>query len=176
MSDTDPGSESPRLTRRGFLRKGAAAAAGGAAVAAALSPLRDLAPDDIPTIERLFQKHYKEMTPADKERIFARIEREVKARHGVKTRLTDPPPLDGVEYVYALNISRCIGCRKCVHACVAENNTARAPEIQYIRVLQMPKGSQNVESSDHTTTRRWCRSRTATTCPCSATSVPSRRA
>jgi len=149
MSDTGPEPESPRLTRRGFLRKGAAAAAGGAAVAAALSPLRDLAPDEIPTIERLLQKHYKEMTPADKERIFARIEREVKARHGVQTRLTDPPPMDGVEYVYALNISRCIGCRKCVHACVAENNQSRAPEIQYIRVLQMPKGSLNVESSDH---------------------------
>ncbi len=149
MNDSAPESASARLTRRGFLRKGAAAAAGGAAVAAALSPLRNLASDDIPTLERLLQKHYKEMTPQDKERVFARIEREVRDRHNVRTKLSDPPPLDGVEYVYALNISRCIGCRKCVHACVAENNQSRAPEIQYIRVLQMPKGSLDVESSDH---------------------------
>ena len=33
--------------------------------------------------------------------------------------------MDGVEFVYALNLSRCIGCRKCVHACVEENNQTR---------------------------------------------------
>ena len=57
--------------------------------------------------------------------------------------------MDGVEFVYGLNISRCIGCRKCVHACVKENNQSRAPEIQYIRVLEMEKGSINLETSDH---------------------------
>ena len=50
--------------------------------------------------------------------------------------------MDGVEFVYALNLSRCIGCRKCVHACVAgEQPEPRNPEIQYIRVLEMPRGS-----------------------------------
>jgi molybdopterin-containing oxidoreductase family iron-sulfur binding subunit len=48
----------------------------------------------------------------------------------------DLKPMDGVEFVYCLNLTRCIGCRKCVHACVAENNQSRNPEIQYIRVLE----------------------------------------
>lgn len=40
-----------------------------------------------------------------------------------------------------------MGCRKCVYACVKENNQSRDPQIQYIRVLQMRKGSIDVESS-----------------------------
>ena len=69
--------------------------------------------------------------------------------HGVNAKLSDPPPMDGVEFVYGLNISRCIVCRKCVHACVKENNQSRQPEIQYIRVLEMEKGSINVETANH---------------------------
>jgi Fe-S-cluster-containing dehydrogenase component len=139
----------PALTRRGFLTKGAAAVAGVSAMAAALSPLRNLDPRDLPTIESFLQKHYKEMTPDEKKAALDRIRRDVEARYHVKATVTAPPPLDGVEFVYALNISRCIGCRRCVHACVAENNESRAPEIQYIRVLKMEKGSIDVETSDH---------------------------
>jgi len=137
------------MTRRGFFRKGVAAAAGVSAVAAALSPLRHLAPGDIPSVEEFLRKHYKEMTPEEKNAVLARIAAAVEKRFGVRPSLLDPPPLDGVEFVYALNISRCIGCRKCVHACVAENNQSRSPEIQYIRVLKMEKGSIDVETSDH---------------------------
>jgi Fe-S-cluster-containing dehydrogenase component len=139
----------PRLTRRGLLRKGAAALAGASAMAAALSPLRKLSPGDVPTLEKFLQKHYKEMTPADRAAVLARVAREVEARYQVRAEVHDPPPLTGVEFVYALNISRCVGCRKCVHACVLENNESRAPEIQYIRVLKMRKGSIDVETSDH---------------------------
>ncbi len=141
--------ESPQLTRRGFLRKGAATTAGAAALAAALSPLKDLPPDDLPSWERFFQKHYKEMTPAEMEAALERIAREVERRQGVTPTVQDIKPLDGVEFVYALNISRCIGCRKCVHACVEENNQSRSPEIQYIRVLKMEKGSINLETAEH---------------------------
>jgi len=59
-------------------------------------------------------------------------------------------PMNGVEFVYALNLTRCVGCRKCVHACVAENNQSRNPEIQYIRVLKMPNdGTFDVDKSEH---------------------------
>ena len=142
-------SRSPELTRRGFFGKTAAALGGMAALGAALSPLRELDRADAPTLEQFLQKHYKEMTPADKTAVFERIEKQVKERYGVTAKIQDPPPLDGVEYVYGLNLSRCIGCRKCVHACVKENNQSRSPEIQYIRVLQMEKGSLDVERSDH---------------------------
>ncbi|MBU0638722.1 MAG: 4Fe-4S dicluster domain-containing protein [Planctomycetes bacterium] len=139
----------PGLTRRGFLRKGAAAVSGAAALTAALSPLHDLRLKDAPSLEQFFQKHYKEMTPAEKQAALARITREVETRYRLRPNVQDPPPLEGVEFVYALNLSRCIGCRKCVHACVQENNQSRAPEIQYIRVLKMEKGSVEVEGAEH---------------------------
>ena len=147
----EPVSKEPAAgrTRRGFLYQGLAALAGASAVAAAASPLLDLDPDDIPSLEEFLQKHYKEMTPEDKEQVFERIREAVKKRHNVQPELTDPPPLDGVEFVYGLNITRCVGCRRCVHACVRENNQSRAPEIQYIRVLEMEKGSIDVESANH---------------------------
>jgi len=141
--------KSPGMTRRGFLAKGAVSVAGASAFVAALSPLKDLRPEDLPSVERLLQKHYKEMTPKEKKTVLDRIRREVEARYHRNVSLTDPRPRDGVEFVYALNISRCIGCRRCVHACVAENNQSRSPEIQYIRVLKMEKGSIDLESSDH---------------------------
>ena len=137
------------VSRRGFLTTGLAALAGVSAAAAALSPLRDLQPGDLPTLDEFLQKHYKEMTAEDKEQVFARIRQEVEGRFHVQPQLSDPPPLTGVEFVYGLNLSRCIGCRRCVHACVEENNQSRSPEIQYIRVLEMEKGSIDVETSDH---------------------------
>lgn len=141
--------EGEELTRREFMGKAAAAAAGLSALAAAMSPLRHLSDDALPSVEEFLQKHYKEMTPEDKERALNRIREQVRQRYGVEANVTDPPPLDGVEFVYGLNISRCIGCRKCVHACVAENNQSRAPEIQYIRVLEMEKGSIDLETANH---------------------------
>ncbi|OHB81600.1 MAG: 4Fe-4S ferredoxin [Planctomycetes bacterium RBG_16_64_10] len=137
------------MSRREFLAKGAAAVAGLSALAAAMSPLRHLDSDDLPSVEELLRKHYKEMTPEDKQRVLARIREQVERRYHVTPELGDPPPLEGVEFVYGLNLSRCIGCRRCVHACVQENNQSRSPEIQYIRVLEMQKGSIDVETSDH---------------------------
>jgi molybdopterin-containing oxidoreductase family iron-sulfur binding subunit len=139
----------PEMSRRGFFVKGTAVAAGVSALAAAISPLRHLTADDLPGLEEFLQKHYKEMTPEDKERALARLRDLVQRRFGVAAQIADPPPLAGVEFVYGLNISRCIGCRRCVHACVKENNQSRSPEIQYIRVLEMEKGSIDVESADH---------------------------
>ena len=136
-------------TRRGFLRASVAVASGVAATAAALSPLRKLRPGDVPDLEKVLQKHYKEMTPDELAHVLERISAEVEKRYGVKPNLRDIKPTDGVEFVYGLNLSRCIGCRKCVHACVQENNTSGDPEIQYIRVLEMPRGTIDVERSNH---------------------------
>lgn len=144
-------SSRPTLTRRSFLRRSAAATAGAAALAASLRPLTDPEFDlgDVGSLQKFLQKHYKEMTEEEMDRALARIRREVEQRFGLTPNVRDVKAMDGVEFVYALNLSRCIGCRKCVHACAAENNLSRDPEIQYIRVLEIPKGTIDLERGDH---------------------------
>ncbi len=136
-------------SRRSFLRQGLAVAGGLAAFTAALKPLSELNPDDIPTAEEFIQKHYKEMSAEEMESALDRIRNDVEKRYQVRPEIADIKPMDGVEFVYALNLSRCIGCRKCVHACVEENNQSRSPEIQYIRVLEMPRGTTDIEQGNH---------------------------
>ncbi len=137
-----------RLSRRSFFRASLGAAGGLAAFAAALEPLRLLDSGDF-TLETLLQKHYKEMSPSDMAGVLRRISAEVEKRHGLRPEIRDIRPMDGVEFVYALNLGACIGCRRCVHACVAENNQSRDPEIQYIRVLEMPRGTLDIEKGNH---------------------------
>ena len=79
----------------------------------------------------------------------ARIERKAKRAHGVEITCTDTPPMPGVVFGYALNISKCKGYRDCVDACVRENNLGRDSQVQYIRVLEMDNGSMNLEKSEH---------------------------
>lgn len=136
-----------RMDRRTFLRSSAVAAAGVAAVAAMLPALREL--DSIPSLEKFLQKHYKEMTPEEMNRVLERIADEVERQYEIRPHVRDLKPMNGVEFVYALNLTRCVGCRKCVHACVAENNQSRSPEIQYIRVVKMPNGTFDLEKGDH---------------------------
>src|SRR6185503_16399547 len=109
------------MSRRSFLR-GTAAFSGLAALAASLSPLRELG--DFTSAEEFIQKYYKELTPAEMAKVLKRIEDQVQRQYGIRPHVRDFKPMDGVEFVYCLNLTRCIGCRKCVHACVAENNTS----------------------------------------------------
>ena len=67
------------------------------------------------------------------------MEREYAAEQGRAVTVADTPPLPGVLFGYALDLSRCIGCRRCVYACVEENNQSRDPQVHWIRVLQMEK-------------------------------------
>jgi molybdopterin-containing oxidoreductase family iron-sulfur binding subunit len=59
--------------------------------------------------------------------------------------------MEGVEFAYGLDLSRCVGCRRCVYACVHENNQSRDPQIHWIRVLRMEKdkGLELVESDPY---------------------------
>ncbi|MGZ8899104.1 MAG: 4Fe-4S dicluster domain-containing protein [Limisphaerales bacterium] len=135
------------FNRRSFLRTSTVLASGVAALAASLAPLRELT--DYTSVEEFMQKYYKQMTPAEMEKVLERVSREVEREYQIRPHVKDYKPMDGVEFVYCLNLTRCIGCRKCVHACVAENNTSRNPEIQYIRVLKMPHGSLDMEKGEH---------------------------
>ena len=98
--------------------------------------------------EQFFQKHYKEMTEADKKAVFARIAADQKARFRSDVKVEDPPPVPGTTFAFAISLSVCNGNRACVHACVAENNQGRDPAIQYIRVIELDKGVLNLEKGD----------------------------
>jgi molybdopterin-containing oxidoreductase family iron-sulfur binding subunit len=54
---------------------------------------------------------------------------------------------------YALNIRKCIGCRRCVKACVAENNQSRGnrpgERIEWIQVLRMERGEFAKDKMNH---------------------------
>ena len=139
--------ETPLMDRRKFLTGLSVAAAGTAASLAALSPL--IHAKEVPDLEEILQKHYLRMTPEDKLRIFNRLEHQIKSEYGIDAAVKDPLPIENTAFGYALNIGRCIGCRKCVYACMKENNLSRNPQIQYIRVLKMPKGTIDLEKAVH---------------------------
>src|SRR5690606_25659151 len=70
---------------------------------------------------------------------------EQKERYGVDVTIKDHQPIPGVKYGYAINLSVCNGNAKCVEACHRENNHDRASNESYIRVLEMERGSTDME-------------------------------
>jgi Fe-S-cluster-containing dehydrogenase component len=140
------GSVEPPQSRRRFLKGlGAVAAAAATTQAGAWGgmTLRD-------AFGGFFQDHYQRLSRDEISSALARIERNARRRYGVELICRDTPPQPGVVFGYALNISRCKGYRDCVTACVEENNHGRDPaSTQYIRVLEMDRGSRNLEQANH---------------------------
>jgi molybdopterin-containing oxidoreductase family iron-sulfur binding subunit len=87
--------------------------------------------------EAFFQRHFRELSQDDLKRVLSRFETTYRQEYGRQVTVKATPPLDGVRFGYGLDLSRCIGCRRCVYGCVAENNQSRQPQIHWIRVLQL---------------------------------------
>ena len=119
---------------------------GASAFAYAMAPRREFTKDL--TIDQFLQKHYKELTKADLAALVERLERETKQAYGKEVHIQDFRPMENVEFGYALNLSVCIGCRKCAEACHFENNHDRATNNSYIRVLEMEQGSLDLEKGN----------------------------
>jgi molybdopterin-containing oxidoreductase family iron-sulfur binding subunit len=100
-------------------------------------------------VERLLRERFTELSPERKAEILDRLEQEYSERYGREVTVTDTPPMDGVEFAYGLDIARCVGCRRCVYACVHENNQSRDPQIHWIRVLRMDK-ERGIELAEST--------------------------
>jgi Fe-S-cluster-containing dehydrogenase component len=100
------------------------------------------------SVDAFLQKHYKELKPEDMTAILARLEKETKTEYGRDVNIQDYRPEEGVEFGYALNLSLCIGCRKCADACHHENNHDRQTNNSYIRVFEMSQGSMDFENGD----------------------------
>jgi Fe-S-cluster-containing dehydrogenase component len=126
------------VTRRTAL-KAVGATLGAAAFAKAIAPLTEWSATL--SMDEFLQKHYKELSPEDLQKVIERLEQETREQYGAEVTINDYQPEPGVQFGYALNLSICIGCRKCAEACHKENNHDRATQNSYIRVFEMQKGS-----------------------------------
>jgi molybdopterin-containing oxidoreductase family iron-sulfur binding subunit len=89
--------------------------------------------------ETFFQNSFREMTKEEVQQVLQRLETEYQEKYGKAIHVKATPAQEGISYAYALDLSRCIGCRRCVNACVGENNQSRDPQVHWITVLEMEK-------------------------------------
>ncbi|HJP50763.1 MAG TPA: 4Fe-4S dicluster domain-containing protein [Pseudomonadales bacterium] len=89
-----------------------------------------------------FQGNYRLMSDEEKAEAIDRLEKRYSLEYEKEVTVDGTDAQEGVLFGYALNIQKCIGCRRCVKACVEENNQSRGDEqeIEWIRVLKMEKG------------------------------------
>jgi molybdopterin-containing oxidoreductase family iron-sulfur binding subunit len=116
-----PDSPATTISRRQFASCAAAAAAGFLLTGCGPRRLHEMPPDRLKDALREMERRYAQ-------------------QYGQTVTVSGAPALPGVEFAYALDISRCIGCRRCVYGCVEENNQSRDPQVQWIRVFEMEKG------------------------------------
>jgi len=191
---SDESAKKSGVNRRNLL-KAAGAAACGAAFVKAVSPLAAYSGQT--SKEEFLQQHYKELSEADKKKIFARIKRKTKREYGAEVTVRDPQPQPKTHFAYALNLTNCLGCRQCAEACHRENNHDRKTHNSYIRVFEMQQGSMDLAKAtsryqhavpqddkfympiqchhcENTSTP--CLKTTSSTCPSNATTAKSRLA
>jgi molybdopterin-containing oxidoreductase family iron-sulfur binding subunit len=100
--------------------------------------------------EAFFQKHFRELSKEELTQTLARLSREYSEDYGKEVTVKATPAIEGVKFGYGLDLSRCIGCRRCVYGCVAENNQSRDPQIHWIRVVQLEKEKgTSLEYAEH---------------------------
>ena len=137
-----PPKETNLFDRRTIL-KGAGATLGIAAFAKAMAPITEW--KETTSVDEFLQTHYRELTKEQLDEIMVRLEEETKKNYGADVNISDIPAQKGVKFGYALNLSVCVGCRRCAKACHEENNHDRASGNSYITVLEMSKGSMDME-------------------------------
>jgi molybdopterin-containing oxidoreductase family iron-sulfur binding subunit len=137
--------------RRSFIKGlSLAAAAGSAALTAGCVPSASGTGTEEMKLrwQEFFKENYRLMTQDEKDETVARLERLAKLQNGIDTQMSSQPPLEGVLYGYAFNITRCEGFMECVTACVKENNLDRKTDTQYIRIFEMEPGQLDPGTGD----------------------------
>ena len=90
--------------------------------------------------EEFLRKKFTELSPVEVQERIARLTESVEKTWKKTVNISATGPIPGVLFGYGLDLSRCIGCRRCEYACVKENNQSRDPQSHWIRVLEMEKG------------------------------------
>jgi Fe-S-cluster-containing dehydrogenase component len=98
--------------------------------------------------QEYFKKNYRLMTQLEKEDTVRRLEHLARIKKGVDVQISAQPPIEGVLFGYAFNVTRCEGFMECVAACVKENNLDRKSNTQYIRIFEMEHGEMSPASGD----------------------------
>lgn len=115
---------------------------------------------DEPEGAPLLQKHYKKMTDEERDELVDRLESKYRDEfHEQDIEISTSGPLEGTVFGYALDIQKCIGCRRCVYACADENNLSRksadnpaSNQQHWIRVLRFQ--DQHIEQGEAEDTPR----------------------
>ena len=136
MEELDEKIKKINVNRRTFL-KGAAIGLAGTAL-----PLNKA---DASFWEAFFQKHFREMNEAEIKKVLSRLEKDYEDKYRKEIKVGNEKAMPGVLFGYGLDLSRCIGCRRCVYACVEENNQSLDPQIHWITVLRFKKGDKWVD-------------------------------
>jgi len=133
-----------RSTRREFIRDLSLTALAGISLPLLSSCTKE-------ETEEFLQKHFLEMTHEEKKHLIGKLEDKYLKKYGKKLQVSMQDALPNTLWGYGLELSRCIGCRRCVYACVNENNSSRyKPQLQWIRVIRLKKGNLiNLENSEH---------------------------
>ncbi len=128
-ASANPAASKPKTSRRDFLKASGTLSLSSLMGTAALMTQSDDAKAAVEWAEH-FQKNYRLMTPEEKNEARIRLEKRYSGEYG-----------------------KCIGCRRCVHACVAENNQSRGQrpgeKIEWIQVLRMERGEFAKDKMDH---------------------------
>lgn len=94
--------------------------------------------------------NYRFMTEAERAETIARLERLAELKRGEDVTIQSTGAQPGVVFGYAFNISKCKGFRRCVEACINENNLDRRAATQYIRIFEMEDGVIDLDEADAT--------------------------
>ena len=120
----------------------------------ACSPLSAATPEEREIKQLAWQEYIKDnyrlMTDEERAETIARLERLAKLRTGVDVNIQSTGAQPGVQFGYAFNISKCKGFRRCVEACINENNLDRKAGTQYIRIFEMEDGVVDLDGADAT--------------------------
>jgi len=100
-------------------------------------------------IADMLHQNFTEIDPGRMQRIVEDMQKDYTAKYGKDVKISTAGALPNTVYGYGLDLSRCVGCRRCVYGCVNENNQSRDPQIHWIRVLEMDKSKGiNLEQAD----------------------------